>query len=648
MSDSDNMKNEHTDISRRGFFKGTAALVGAGLIADSKLNAADTQTPEAAACGHLTGYCGDGDWLGTPPAIPDSQITKTVEVDVLVLGGGHAGVLAALGATDKGAKVAVIEPQDEAGFATDYWHRVGEDIGHVNSKWLIKKGYGPYDTGEVTMEFVKRAAGRCNPDIIRLYVENSGPMFDRMVEVYESYAAKRKADDSAVPYKYSDGVTETYDLSNMMDEKNLFNQIQKDHSPKDYPIELGGYKTWPCTAMFQGPVLRRPVNPFVSKLRWFEKYTVLKGVDNGAQWFYEHTAVVLTQDASGAVTGAIAKDKSGSYVKFNARKGVIVTTGDYSGNSQMCWDLNNETMEAMERAGQSKTGGSGGPMGGGAMGGGSRATSMKHEGTGHKMCCWAGGMIETAPRGGMNIGSGVAGPWGTGPMVQLNCLAKRFTNEAAAPLVGAACQRQPAGLACLVTDKKYLKSIVIAGLEHGGPNFGRSEWFIDMEEDMAKVVAGGAKGGKVRGITVAERNPATVFGANTLEELAGYLGYKGELVQTFVETIKHYNTLCHKGVDSDYGKEAKAMIPIDEAPFYGCSGRIGGAPSFGMVTMSGMVTDTMLRVLNKSHKPIKGLFVAGNTLGGRYGLGYTTPMAGNSIGMAMTHGWLAGKFAAES
>ena len=28
--------------------------------------------------------------------------------------------------------------------------------------------------------------------------------------------------------------------------------------------------------------------------------------------------------------------------------------------------------------------------------------------------------------------------------------------------------------------------------------------------------------------------------------------------------------------------------------------------------------------------------------GGRYGFGYSTPFAGNSVGMAMTHGWLAG------
>ena len=38
----------------------------------------------------------------------------------------------------------------------------------------------------------------------------------------------------------------------------------------------------------------------------------------------------------------------------------------------------------------------------------------------------------------------------------------------------------------------------------------------------------------------------------------------------------------------------------------------------------------------------QGLYVAGNCLGGRYGFGYSTPFAGNSVGMAMTHGWTAG------
>jgi len=669
-------RSEKKGISRRNFLKGTASLAGGALIAGSELEAAETKTvktAEAVTGGRVAGYCGEGDWLGTPPVIPDAAITRTIDVDVLVLGGGHAGLMAALGASDNGAKVAVVEKQDQKAFDT-YWGRVGEDIGHVNSKWLISRGYGPYDTGEITAEFVKRSAGRCNPDIIRLYVENSGPMFDRMVEVYEEYKDLRRKNDSVVEFKYVDAsaergpsgqgggaagsaggppgrgdggaagampgmgsntgsgtFTETYDFSNIMSEEMLIVQTQKGVKPEDYPIELGGYKTWPCSAQFMGPTMRRPVQTFISVLRWFEKYHVQKTIDQGTDWYYGTTAVVLVQEANGDVTGAIAQDSAGKYIKFNARRGVILATGGFQGNPEMCWALLNESQEWAERAGMTK----------------GKLTAGSFSGQGLKMACWAGGMIEPSPRGGMGGGGGVSGPWGMSPMLQLNANAKRFCNEAAAPLVGPAAQRQPKGIMCLVTDRKFMKSVEISGLEHGGPNYGRPVYYEDMEADMKKVLGAGANGGRVRCCRVAERELHTVYGADTLEELAGYLGYTGELVKTFVESVKHYNELCKKGVDSEFGKDAKAMIPIDEPPFYGCKGQNGGGMMGlgGMATLSGMISDDKLRVLDKEGKPINGLFVCGNTLGGRYGLGYSTPFAGNSIGMALTHGWLAGKFA---
>ena len=195
------------NITRRNFIKASAITVAAVTGANAsegpasgppatEKNISTTKTLSAST-GRVSGYSGEGDWLGSAPVIPDADITKTLDVDVLVLGGGHAGLLAALGASDAGAKVAVIEKQAEKAFEGNMG-RYGEDIGHVNSKWLIKRGYGPYNTGEIVAEFVKRSAGRCNPDIIRLFVENSGPMFDRMVEVYEEYKDLRKANDSKV------------------------------------------------------------------------------------------------------------------------------------------------------------------------------------------------------------------------------------------------------------------------------------------------------------------------------------------------------------------------------------------------------------------------------------------------------------------
>ena len=53
----------------------------------------------------------------------------------------------------------------------------------------------------------------------------------------------------------------------------------------------------------------------------------------------------------------------------------------------------------------------------------------------------------------------------------------------------------------------------------------------------------------------------TIYRADTLDELADLLGYKGAAKQNFLDSIAHYNELCYAGVDSDYGKDAPYMVP---------------------------------------------------------------------------------------
>ena len=184
------------------------ASVGAiqECVADCIAQATGTEVekPETTeVTGRVPGYCGPGDWLGEAPADPD-KYEDAGTYDVVIVGGGHAGVGAAFGAVDEGATVAVIEKQpwgnfvDLDGTGTNMGGWYGEDIGHVNSKLLIERGYGPYDTGAITSEFCKRAAGRVNPEIIKNFVQYSGQMFDRYEEIYDSYEEERKANDSDV------------------------------------------------------------------------------------------------------------------------------------------------------------------------------------------------------------------------------------------------------------------------------------------------------------------------------------------------------------------------------------------------------------------------------------------------------------------
>lgn len=54
-------------------------------------------------------------------------------------------------------------------------------------------------------------------------------------------------------------------------------------------------------------------------------------------------------------------------------------------------------------------------------------------------------------------------------------------------------------------------------------------------------------------------------------------------------------------------------------------------------------TDADGHVLDSNFKPIKGLYAAGNNAGGRFIVVYQSPMAGISIGMAITDGCLLGE-----
>ena len=143
----------------------------------------------------------------------------------------------------------------------------------------------------------------------------------------------------------------------------------------------------------------------------------------------------------------------------------------------MCWALLNEGMEWAERSGATAD---------------SWASAGTRNGQGHKMACWAGGMIEPTPRGWMAIGGGASGPWGTAPMLMLNSRGKRFMNEGAIAQMQATCLRQPAGLACYVTDANWAKTLKAAPLDHGAPNFGMQDYWDKIEQDMNNTVSGQA------------------------------------------------------------------------------------------------------------------------------------------------------------
>ena len=270
--------------------------------------------------------------------------------------------------------------------------------------------------------------------------------------------------------------------------------------------------------------------------------------------------------------------------------------------------------------------------------------SGRDTGIGHRMGCWAGGRMEAGPMASLaNVSA--PGPFGFAPTLILNRDGKRFMNEADFNAMGNMINRQPKGIYCNLFDANYRDIIARGGTNHGGVDFGQATYVEQWTEDMTHVADAGADGYVVRHGCLTERadmGKTPVYGAQTLEELAGYLGYEGEAVDNFVASVERYNGLCEAGKDDDFGKKADFMLPIATPPFYGSVGD-SSTQAGTAVSLGGLVTDATFNVLGDDDCGIEGLYAIGNCCGGRYALTYPGILAGNSIGMAMTNGYVCGQ-----
>ncbi len=143
-----------------------------------------------------------------------------------------------------------------------------------------------------------------------------------------------------------------------------------------------------------------------------------------------------------------------------------------------------------------------------------------------------------------------------------------------------------------------------------------------------------------------------VFRANTIEELARKIHVP---VEALSRTVSNMNGYAKTGVDPEFGRGGNIydqffgdptvkpnpnLGPIDKAPFYAVpinNGDLG--------TKGGIRTDARARVIDVKGRPIEGLYAAGNCSGNPFGDCY--PGAGGTIGPAMTFGFIAANDIAE-
>jgi 3-oxosteroid 1-dehydrogenase len=137
-----------------------------------------------------------------------------------------------------------------------------------------------------------------------------------------------------------------------------------------------------------------------------------------------------------------------------------------------------------------------------------------------------------------------------------------------------------------------------------------------------------------------------IFKAGTIEELAGKIKVP---VDTLKTTVANMNQYAQAGADPEFGRGSNdydRMFGDPSVTPNPCLGRIVTAPFYAVPinlgdlgTKGGLKADARARVLDGNGQPIPGLYAAGNASGTPFGNCY--PGAGATIGPAMTFGFVA-------
>ena len=167
-------------------------------------------------------------------------------------------------------------------------------------------------------------------------------------------------------------------------------------------------------------------------------------------------------------------------------------------------------------------------------------------------------------------------------------------------------------------------------------NFGANRYQEDNitgEINMQKLSVGQRRAwlGVIMDDLRSEAEAGRVLIADTLDEVAAWIGADPD---TLKNEVAKYNQACEFGYDGEFGKEAKNLRPVKTPPYYVIKAW-QGADNF----IGGVQIDHRLRVLGQDDEPIEGLYCAGVTASGFVGYGYSYP--GTESSFAITSGYMA-------
>ena len=141
-------------IDRRAFIMGTLGVTGTAAMAGIAGCApkAPAQNPTDLADTAATST--------TLPSIDESQISETIECDILVCGAGAAGLSAAAAAAEEGARVVCLEKCETSCAG-------GFNYGFINCRYLLDAGAPRSDENALFEAITQAHMGGANPKLVR-------------------------------------------------------------------------------------------------------------------------------------------------------------------------------------------------------------------------------------------------------------------------------------------------------------------------------------------------------------------------------------------------------------------------------------------------------------------------------------------------
>lgn len=537
----------------------------------------------------------DEDWLGTEPEIDESKVAKTVDVDVAVVGCGIAGVAACRSVAEDGGLVAAFEKADGPQCRSGEYAVIN---GRVQAKWG-RDTWTREQIDDIIDSHMVESTYRCKRSIMSKWAHNIGDAFDWWVEANpDLYYAETTR--SAIPDESADNfiIPIFYPL------------------PEHYDWKQERFPCYPTSVEFK-PDQHVTVEA-----------NMQKAVDTGnVQTFYGCFVEKLIME-NGRCVGLYARDAAtGEYIKCNASKGVILSTGDYSQNTKMLKHFCPEVIENNIQCLFTNVDVEG---------------NFTNQGDGIQLGMWAGAQVQQshAPMihhmgGGADLaGVGVMGNAG---FLNLDLNGKRFMNE---DLPGQQLENQielqKNRESWQIFDSNWPEQLPYMPAAHGGACY---------YEDYASEDEGPKNNTTYRNYKSPYQLEAAVADgravkADTLEELVAKI-YPDDTAaqQTALDSIQRYNELAKAGYDEDFHKPASRMWAVENGPFYADK----FTTALLLVCIGGLESDEDCHTFDADRNVIPGLYVAGNIQGNRFATEYPIGLKGVSHSMAMYYGYVAGK-----